>query len=343
MLDSLKRSRVKQPLSRHTFNIPEQQQQNINKMKMMNMMVTMVTDDIQALYQQCFYQDDGALLVNILSFLDVKTLEQLESVNKAWQELCKKTIHGKCGDNGPKAFECDDELRRAVVHYCFKKYIKYDAAQMEKIASTYGYPINTWDVSQIHDMSGIFRDMDTFNETIGSWDVSNVETMCYMFFNAKAFNQDIGAWDVSNVTNMACMFNGASVFNQDIGCWNVSNVTSMSYMFRGATAFNQNVGSWDVSSVLKLYHTFESACNFNQDIGSWDVSRVEGMSSMFLGAAAFNQDLRRWNVSAVADYTTVFGASSSQNRDAVPTAWHNPNDFHFLFSDEVYLSSTECD
>ena len=61
----------------------------------------------------------------------------------------------------------------------------------------------------------------------GNWDVSNVTNMYGMFKEAKSFNQDIGNWDVSNVTDMSYMFLDAASFNQDIGNWDVSNVTDM--------------------------------------------------------------------------------------------------------------------
>jgi len=48
-----------------------------------------------------------------------------------------------------------------------------------------------------------------FNHPIGKWDVSNVENMSYMFKNAKAFNQSLENWDTSKVTEMSFMFEGA--------------------------------------------------------------------------------------------------------------------------------------
>ena len=39
--------------------------------------------------------------------------------------------------------------------------------------STYG-EINTWNVSQITDMSELFRDKTTFNDDISNWDVSHI-------------------------------------------------------------------------------------------------------------------------------------------------------------------------
>ena len=41
--------------------------------------------------------------------------------------------------------------------------------------------MNTWDVSNITDMTELFKDKTTFNENISSWDVSNVTNMSAMF------------------------------------------------------------------------------------------------------------------------------------------------------------------
>ena len=46
--------------------------------------------------------------------------------------------------------------------------------------TTYGN-ISDWDVSQVTDMSELFRDKTDFNGDISNWDVSSVTTMYSMF------------------------------------------------------------------------------------------------------------------------------------------------------------------
>ena len=106
--------------------------------------------------------------------------------------------------------------------------------------ATYG-EINTWDISNITDMSYLFQYKASFNSDISSWDVSNVTNMFAMFFYS-VFNQDISSWDVSNVTNMRLMFSNAKVFNQDLSSWNVSNVSNCS-------AFSVSANSWDLANL----------------------------------------------------------------------------------------------
>jgi surface protein len=112
-----------------------------------------------------------------------------------------------------------------------------------------GNTIDTPNLSNVTDMSGMFYNAYEFNQAIGNWDVSKVTDMSGMFYNAHEFNQAIGNWDVSKVTDMSGMFCSAHKFNQAIGNWDVSKVKNMSAMFLGAFEFNQAIGSWDLSKV----------------------------------------------------------------------------------------------
>ena len=98
--------------------------------------------------------------------------------------------------------------------------------------------IETWDVSNVTSMAGLFNTCNCFNPAyvnvenmpnLTYWDVSSVTDMSGMFshiYGGAMFNQDISGWDVSNVTNMDGMFLGNQYFNQDLSSWDVSNVTN---------------------------------------------------------------------------------------------------------------------
>lgn len=100
--------------------------------------------------------------------------------------------------------------------------------------------MNTWDVSNITNMSAVFEMASQFNQSLANWDVSNVSNMASMFSGALQFNGEIGSWNVANVTTMASMFENATAFDQDLGPWNVSLVSDMSAMFLGATLSQKN-------------------------------------------------------------------------------------------------------
>ena len=96
--------------------------------------------------------------------------------------------------------------------------------------------MNGIDTSKTTDMSRLFYynsvlSLSEFNGNISEWDVSNVRNMTEMFRNASKFNCDISQWDTSKVTNMISMFDHAKSFNQNISKRNMSNVKNIAEMF----------------------------------------------------------------------------------------------------------------
>jgi surface protein len=169
----------------------------------------------------------------IMSFWDVPTLVQNKAVCRRWKRVCTAVIDQK--EPVPrKAFETSVELRSAIKRYKVGAYA-------ETLASTYGWPIDKWDVSRIQDFSLAFTERDDFNDVIGSWDVSNATHTNYMFRHASSFNQDLSSWDTSNVRYMNHLFYHASSFNQDLSSWDTSNATTdTEEMFEG-TAVTQSI------------------------------------------------------------------------------------------------------
>jgi hypothetical protein len=96
-----------------------------------------------------------------------------------------------------RSFTTTDELYQAVDTYI----LGLTEDPKESIAArVYGYPIGTWDVSQIKDFSQVFDpernstfDLirppsvnSSFNEDINGWNVSAAESMFGMFFSATS-------------------------------------------------------------------------------------------------------------------------------------------------------------
>ena len=201
--------------------------------------------------------------------------------------------------------------------------------------------INQWGTGHWTSMEAAFMGCSNLNSApavnngggaVPDWatdvpDLSNVTNMTFMFRNAISFNQDIGDWDVSNVISMHNTFNNAASFNQDISGWDVSNVTDMIGMFSRAASFNQDISGWDVSNVTSMQGMFSRAASFNQDISGWDVSNVRYMSWMFWNATSFNQDLSNWDVSNVKYMENIFTNSgmSTDNYDDTLIGWKARN------------------
>ncbi|EOA07301.1 Hypothetical protein, predicted transmembrane protein, DUF285 family [Mycoplasma yeatsii 13926] len=129
---------------------------------------------------------------------------------------------------------------------------------------------------------------------IESWNTSNIRNMSYMFQNASNFNQDIGGWNTSNVTDMSYMFSQSSNFNKNISSWNTKNVVDMGGMFWQAKNFNQDIGSWNTSKVIDMQQMFSGAKKFNQNLSGWDVSKVlkeiTSKNEKYSGWEDFNKD-----------------------------------------------------
>jgi surface protein len=166
-----------------------------------------------------------------------------------------------------------------------------------------------------------------FNYPIGSWDVSQVTDMSEMFYHSP-FNQNISGWDVSSVAYMSEMFYDSS-FNQNISGWDVSQVTDMRGMFYDSP-FNQPIGDWDVSQVIDMNSMFSSS-QFNYPIGGWGVSHVTDMNSMF-SSSQFNQNISEWVVSQVIDMDNMLSNSALDisNYDALLIGWNRLESFSTL-------------
>jgi surface protein len=118
--------------------------------------------------------------------------------------------------------------------------------------SKFNQSIDSWDVSQVENMDGMFYYALKFNQPIDSWDVSQVKTTQGMFLGAKAFNKPIDSWDVSQVENMNGMFFSAGDFNQCLSTWAekttdtvyTNNMLAGTDCPKGIDSPNATIGPW---------------------------------------------------------------------------------------------------
>jgi len=180
-----------------------------------------------------------------------------------------------------------------------------DSSSSSAVAQTYGWPINSWCVSQISDFSKVFSDPA-----------------------ARFFDESLNQWDLSAAVDTTSMFAGAASFRGDgLSEWNVSSVRQMGYMFARASAFQADLSRWDVRSVKVLANTFFQATSFDSDISQWDVRNVENMDSMVAGAESFSQNLCVWG-SKLSDNVVVdspFGEQYTVFRGTSCPSFDSPN------------------
>ncbi|WP_299433954.1 BspA family leucine-rich repeat surface protein [uncultured Maribacter sp.] len=207
-----------------------------------------------------------------------------------------------------------------------------DMSRMFRRTYLFNSNIDNWDVSNVTNMSNMFYQASIYNQPMDSWDVGNVTSMPNMFNSAVAFNQNIDSWDVSNVTNMEYMFANNDAYNQPLNSWNVGNVTSMRSMFQRADVFNQPLDNWNVINVTSMEEMFNSAELFNQNIDNWDVSNVINMRGTFNTARAFDQPLNSWVVNNVTNMDSMFSNTSVFNQSLDNWDVSNVTNMRSMFS-----------
>ena len=195
-----------------------------------------------------------------------------------------------------------------------------------KINETAGIP----ELTQVTDLSYMFYQCSILDDegNIGDWNISNVTNLSNMFKKAQNFNQDLSSWDVSKITNMNAMFSEAIKFNNGGNPLNwgskTKNVTNFTQMFHKAWAFNQPINDWDVSGAggaTLMTSMFSSAIKFNQPLTNWNVSNVTKMDNMFSLTRDFNQNLENWNVNSLKTTYWMFKEAKKYNNGGVPLNW----------------------
>ena len=168
-------------------------------------------------------------------------------------------------------FGADDGGRDGILYNAVRDYVSQDCANNNNcaVAQTYGWPMNSWCVGKVTDMSSLFNRMSMFNEDISGWNTSSVINMYLLFAGATSFNGNLSSWNTSSVINMRHMFYRATSFNGDLSAWDISNVIKMDYMFSGAKSFNGDLSSWNTSSITNIKYMFYEATLFNQDLCAW--------------------------------------------------------------------------
>lgn len=105
-----------------------------------------------------------------------------------------------------------------------------DSSSDTEIALQYGWPIGTWCINGVDDMSFLF---------------SAIRNPLARFFNA-----DLSSWSMNTTTSMESMFHDARFVNFDASKWNVERVKTMKNVFNNAERFTgESLQSWVTSSV----------------------------------------------------------------------------------------------
>jgi len=100
------------------------------------------------------------------------------------------------------------------------------------------------DLSNVTDMSSMFRDASSANPDVSNWDVSSVSDMGYMFNTALSANPDTSNWDVSSVTDMDRIFNNSNLSVENLtACyenWSQLSLQNNVEFGAGSTKYNSS-------------------------------------------------------------------------------------------------------
>ena len=79
----------------------------------------------------------------------------------------------------PRCFDAYDGGKDGVLYNAVRSYVSQDCRSNKEcsIGQTYGWPMNSWCVGNVTDMSELFHNMNTFNEDISDWNTSSVTSM----------------------------------------------------------------------------------------------------------------------------------------------------------------------
>lgn len=130
---------------------------------------------------------------------------------------------------------------------------------------------------------GLFENLNPRNINISKWNVSNIDDMSYMFRDCRYFNCNLSKWNVSRVENMHGMFDECENFTgEGLERWNVSNVEDMGFMFFGCKKFTgKALENWKVIKLKDMNHMFRKCTSLNCNLSKWDVSSVKIMQYAF--------------------------------------------------------------
>ena len=195
--------------------------------------------------------------------------------------------------------------------------------------------------SQLTSTARMFNECNNITSiaALKDWDVSNVDDMSSMFRACSGLKKnlsDLASWNVGKVKDMHEMFSGCSGLNtlEGLASWNVSNVEDMHEMFSGcANTYNDpKTGLTDISA-LKDWAT--------------KVGNVKKMNSMFYGCKLLKsiEPLATWNVGKVTDMSFMFfdceKLKSLEKLSSWATKVGNVTDMHGMFKACVGLNSLD--
>lgn len=167
--------------------------------------------------------------------------------------------------------------------------------------------LSNWDVSNLEDASGMFRDTENANPDVFRWSTSNIVKANYMFAGAKKADPNIEKWNVHSLKEAKGMFKDAVKANPNPCIWNTLNLEDASEMFMGTKTNPLNLYSWNVTKLKKADRMFKnSTAGDFYSINSWNLEELESCDEMFAGCENLQLYLTNWNTPSLKSAKNMF-------------------------------------
>jgi surface protein len=180
-----------------------------------------------------------------------------------------------------------------------------------------------WDTSNVKDMRSMFDSAKSFNRPISNWNVSNVTNMSYMFRGCINLGKLDGGFegDLFRLDGSVVDFGltGDDLYN----AWTPKKCRNMSNMFSGCTWFNSLVKNWSTTSVTTMRDMFSDCLEFNQDVNS-DVLFYDNILDLLYDRSTLEN-----SNSAILNYVGIFSVIYEYLTDG--------EEFSFKKGDLIYV------
>ena len=161
------------------------------------------------------------------------------------------------------------------------------------------------DVSEIEDMSYLFKDSDfggSWTADLSGWDTSKVENMRGMFLGCTSLTK-VELPHTENVENMRAMFARCKNL-KEINLPITRNVKYMFEMFRGCTSLRE-VSLPHTENVVIMYAMFWG-CTSLIKVELANIENVTDMNFMFARCKELQQDFSSWDITNVNEKSDMF-------------------------------------
>ena len=177
--------------------------------------------------------------------------------------------------------------------------------------------LNTWDTSNVTNMSGMFNNSSATSLDLSNWNTGNVISTGYMFSGSSVVSLDLSNWNTSKVTDIGSMFSNSFTTYLDLSNWDTSKVTDMSGMFYNSKATTiTGLDTWDTSKVTSMREMFYNSSVSSLDLSNWNTGKITSMSDMFDGSKVTTiTGLDTWDTSNVTNMSSMFYNTSVTSLD----------------------------